>query len=216
MLAGDEQQQFEFLPACTPLHCTLGLTTHARHAALARDSDCLGLGRTLDTLLVCAWNPGCGLAGPSSKLTSSPSFPSLPSLPSPHTSQVHTHGIRAAGDPSSATGAPVSKRRLSKHHRSCPPIRVWYQSMASAPTVAQQWWRAGGDAAHPGQVRLLEFLLSIIILMILMILIIITAPFTPSCCVRRYAWLAPCRPNATRSRHAGPHSHLRSERASEE
>ena len=142
-------------------------------------------------------------------------LPSLPSLPSPHTSQVHTHGIRAAGDPSSAARAPVSKRRLSKHHRSCPPIRVWYQSMTSAPAVAQQWWRAGGDAAHPGQVRLLEFLLSIIILMILMILIIITAPFTPSCCVRRYAWLAPCRPNATRSRHAGPHSHLRSERASE-
>jgi hypothetical protein len=142
-------------------------------------------------------------------------FPSLPSLPSPHTSQVHTHGIRAAGDPSSAAGAPVSKRRLSKHHRSCPPIRVWYQSMTSAPAVAQQWWRAGGDAAHPGQVRLLEFLLSIIILMILIILIIITAPFAPSCCVRRYAWLAPCRPNATRSRHAGPHSHLRSERASE-
>ena len=83
MFAGDEQQQFEFLPACTPLHCTLGLTTHARHAALARDSDCLGLGRTLDTLLVCAWNPGCGLAGPSSKLTSSPSFPSLPFLPFP-------------------------------------------------------------------------------------------------------------------------------------
>jgi hypothetical protein len=67
--------------------------------------------------------------------------------------------------------------------------------MTGAPAVAQPWWRAGGDSAHPGQVRLLEFLLSIIILMILIILIIITAPFTPSCCVRRYAWLAPCRPN---------------------
>ena len=81
-----------------------------------------------------------------------PPFPSLPfppPLPSAHTSQVHTHGIRAAGDPSSAAGAPVSKRRLSKHHRSCPPIRVWYQSMTGAPAVAQLWWRCRRRLCSP-------------------------------------------------------------------
>jgi hypothetical protein len=206
LLAGDEQQQFEFCLHSTPLH------TWAHHPRTAR-----GVGSGLSDCL--AWSDArhfIGLHLDADWLVQVPnSRPPLPlPLPFPHTSQVHTHGIRAAGDPSSVAGAPVSKRCLSKHHRSCPPIRVRYQSMTSAPAVVQQqWWRAGGDSAHPGQARLLEFLLSIIIIiliiLILILIIIITAPFAPSCCLLRATLrLAGAVPPQRGSR---PHSHLRSE-----
>lgn len=117
--------------ACTPLHCTLGLITHARHAALARDSDCLGWS---DARHVIGLHLDAGLTGPSSQLTSLP----FPSPPFPHTSQVHTHGIRAAGDPSSAAGAPVSKRRfqtppLMPAHSG--PVPIHDQCSSSGPAV---------------------------------------------------------------------------------
>jgi hypothetical protein len=115
--------------ACTPLHCTLGLITHARHAALARDSDCLGWS---DARHVIGLHLDAGLTGPSSQLTSLPSpslhFPSL-TLPKFTPMEFAPRAILAR------LPGRQYQRDASKHHRSCPPIRVRYQCSSSGPAV---------------------------------------------------------------------------------
>jgi hypothetical protein len=186
--------------ARTPLHCALALITHTRHAAFG-----LGLwiqwidwaGRRLAPLLACA-----------RRRTGWPKvvlfFFGLPEGLPFTTSQVHTHGTVLRAILAQLPGRQY-QRDAPKHRLLIMPAA--HSNPHQSVLAVQQWWRAGTDAAHPGLARCVYWNF-ILVQYYGVLLLLLLLSFLRAACNATPDWR---RAAPTRSRHAGPHSHLRGE-----